>query len=281
MTDDDKDINDCFAYFGRTIYMAQTVEKGILNTLISSYENLTKTRFDELLAEKSQLTFGQLKREITEKKIFSDEVAEKIEMFHATRDWLAHNYWWDRTVEFSRDDLRYKILDELDTLTTEFETLNEIIEEENNQFLIKKGVNVDQIMDDLSKLDKTPNNPSLRKLTKDETLVGMYAYDVYPGFQIPIFQLEDSSYWTLCESGLTLFNLEVDSIKFELLDKTVGIFPVKQFNPKPKKIRDWEYELDLKKKGLFVKVEPSEINGKFEFKWTIKKHGSEHIKTKP
>jgi hypothetical protein len=67
--------------------------------------------------------------------------------------------------------------------------------------------------------------------------------------------------------------LGVDSTKFQPLDKTAGIFPVKQFNPKPKKIRDWEYELDLKKKGLFVKVEPTKINGKFVYKWTIKKHG--------
>lgn len=273
MTDNDKDIRECFAYFGRTIYMAQTVEKGIMNSLISSYENSSKTRFDELLVEKSQLTFGQLKREIKEKKIFSDEVLEKIELFHEKRDWLAHNYWWDRALEFSRDDLRYKIFEELDILTAEFETLNEIIIEENNQFLIKKGVDIDQILDEFSKLDKTPDNPSLRKLTKDETLVGMYLYEINPDFQIPIFKLEDGSYWTLCESGLTLFNLEVDSIKFQPLDKTIGIFPVKQFNPKPKTFRDWEYELDLKKNGLFVKVEPTEKNGKFAFKWTVKKHG--------
>jgi len=253
--------------------MAQAVEKGIMNSLISSYENLTKTRFDELLVEKSQLTFGQLKREIKTKKIFNDKVLEKIELFHEKRDWLAHNYWWDRALEFSRDDLRYKIFDELNTLTAEFETLNKIIEEENNQFLIKKGVNIYQIIDEFSKLDETPDNPSLRKLTKNETLVGIYLYEVNPGFQIPIFKLEDSSYWTLCESGLTLFTLEVDSIKFHPLNETIGIFPVKQFNPKPKTIRDWEYELDLKKKGLSVKVEPTEINGKFVFKWIIKKQG--------
>ncbi|GIQ57647.1 hypothetical protein Flavo103_07830 [Flavobacterium collinsii] len=71
MTNDEFQIKECFAYFGRTIYMAQIVEKGILNSLISSYENCTKTRFVELLIEKSQLTFGQLKREIAEKNIFN------------------------------------------------------------------------------------------------------------------------------------------------------------------------------------------------------------------
>lgn len=272
MTEDEKNIRDCFAYFGRTIYMAQCVEKGIMNSLISSYKNITKTRYDELLLEKSQLTLGQLKREIKQKEIFSENVVERIEIFHKKRDWLAHNYWWDRAIEFNQENLRYKIFEELDQLTAEFESLNEVIEEDNKKFLLENGVNIEQLVDEFSKLDKTPTNPSFRRLMKDETLLGIYLYPAESPLQMLIFMLEDSSYWTLCESGLTFFNLKVELGKLEPLDKTIGIFPIKQFNPKPKTVRDWEYNLDLKKNGLFVKVQPNEISEKFMYKWEVKKH---------
>ncbi len=274
MKDDDSNIRECFAYFGRTIYMVQTVEKGILNSLILSYKNITKTRYDELLAEKSRLTFGQLKREIIEKEIFNNEIIEKIEKFHEKRDWLSHNYWWDRAIEFYRDDLRYKIFEELDKLTTEFENFNKIIQEKSHQFLIKNGINPEQLFEEFASFDKTPDNPTFRKFSKNETLIGIYLFEIDNGFQIPIFKLEDNSYWTLCESGLTSFNMREINHDLQPLDKTIGIFPVMQFNPRPKIINEWEYELDLKKKGLSVKVKLAEINGKFVFKWSIKKHGS-------
>ncbi|MBC8525444.1 MAG: hypothetical protein H8D22_01035 [Candidatus Cloacimonetes bacterium] len=274
MKDNDYDIRECFAYFGLTIYMVQTVEKGILNSLILSYKNITKTRYDELFAEKSQLTFGQLKREIIEKGIFNNEIVEKIDKFHEKRDWLAHNYWWDRSIEFYRDNLKYKILEELDKLTTDLEDFNNIIKESNRQFLIKKGLDPDKLFEEFASFDKTPYIPTFKKLSKNETLIGIYLFEPEKGFQIPIFKLEDNTYWTLCESGLTSFN--VTEIEKELLplDKTIGIFPVTQFNPKPKILKEWDYEINLKKNGLYIKVQPTEINGKFVFNWTIKKHGS-------
>lgn len=269
MNDSGNNTMECFASFGRTIYMVQALEKGILNSLLASYGDLTKTRFDELFFEKSQLTVGQLKREIIEKGIFSDEIIMKIEKFHEKRDWLTHNYWWDRTIEFSRDDLRHKIFEELDILNTEFYELNKVILEKNNQILINKGLNPEQLVEEFSELDKTPENPIFRKLSKNETLIGIYIFEPEYGFQIPIFELEDHTYWTLCESGLTFFILEDINYKLKPLDKTIGVYPVKQFNPRPKIKNKWEYELDLKKDGLLIKVNPAKINGKFVFKWSI------------
>lgn len=270
MKENDNEIRECFAYFGRTIYMVQTIEKGILNCLILSYKNVTKARYDELLAEKSQLTFGQLKREIIEKQIFESEIIQRIEKFHEKRDWLAHNYWWDRAVEFYRDDLRFKIFEELDNLTTEFDEFNNLINDKYQQFISEHGQDFNKLFDEFTSFDKTPDNPTFRKLLKNETLTGLFTYESEQGYQIPIFRFEDNSYWTLCECGLTYFNNANFEQSLIPLDKTNGIFPVLQFNPRPKIINDWDYELDLKKNGLYIKVQPSEIDGRFVFKWTIK-----------
>ena len=127
MEEDDSEVRECFAYFGRIIFLLQELEKGILGSLMLSYKNITQERFDELLAEKSQLTFGQIKRDIIENKIFNEKIIAKIERFHELRDWLIHNYWWDRTIEFYREDLRYTIKLELDKYAIELMELdNEI-----------------------------------------------------------------------------------------------------------------------------------------------------------
>ena len=271
MEEDDSKVRECFAYFGRIIYITQGIEKGILNLLILNYQNISKLRFDEIFAEKSKLTFGQLKREVIEKKILDATSICRMEWFHEIRDWLVHNYWWERAVEFYRDDLRHKIVEELDTLAFELDNFNSLIDAKCQQILQDKGINISTLFQSLAMSDKTPNSiKSLRKLTKDETLIGLYMYKE-DGMQIPIFEMSDNTLWTLCECGLSL----VENIKKESLNvmiKTTGIFPVKQFNPCPKIINEeWDYELDLKKDGLRIIVKPQMLDKKFIYTWSITK----------
>lgn len=271
MKNDDSEVRECFAYFGRVIFLAQEVEKEILNSLVLSYKNISHTRFDELLAEKFQLTFGQLKREIIQKKLFDNIILNKIEKFHELRDWLVHSYWWERTIEFYRDDLRVKIIEELDRIASEFGKLNDEIHKINSDFLKAKGLDTSQLTRELAELDQTPTFKKYRKLIKNETLIGLYLFETDNGSRIPLFELNDNTYWTICENGLTEYNLEFKKDKLLHIDKTNEIFPVTNFNPKPKTTRDWDYELDLKKNGLFIKVQPFTIKNKFAFKWSINK----------
>lgn len=130
MYNEENEIKDCFAYFGRTLYSVQVVEKTLLNILLfNQISNITKESYDKLLEEKSKLTFGELKQEIISLDFFSSEFFEDLDKFHIKREWLSHNYWWDRNVELYRKDLRPKIIKELKMLYDEFEKLNNHIEE--------------------------------------------------------------------------------------------------------------------------------------------------------
>jgi hypothetical protein len=272
MDNEEKEIKDCFAYFGRTMYSAQVVEKAILNSLLfTQVNNITKERYDEILAEKSLLTFGQLKQEIIVKGFFAPEFIEELEKFHQKRDWLAHNYWWDRSVEFGKKELRPKILNELDVLYREFEKLNDLIEEILMVKIRNHGIDFDQLIEEHKKLDETPKTPEFRKLTKNETLIGLFSYESAPNSQIPIFKLQDNTYWSLCEIGLTSFSKITNDKKLIPLEKTKHIFPVLQFNPRPKISEEGKYELDLKKDGLFMKVERIKTDNSFLYKWGIRK----------
>jgi hypothetical protein len=272
MYNEENQIKECFEYFGQAMYSVQLVEKGILNLLLFSYvPNITKERCDELLAEKSLLTFGQLKKEVVEMGLCTDEFRASLDNFHSKRDWLAHSYWWDRAIEFENSDLRYKIVKELEELSNEFGHINDLITERLKTIMSNNDINFEQIVSKFREFIETPQTSTSRKLTKNETLLGIFKYESAPGSQIPIFKLKDNTYWSLCEVGLTTFSQIKNDEELTSLERTLGIFPINQFNPRPKVTDKGDYELDLKKNGLVMKVERVIIDDKAVYKWAIKK----------
>ncbi|CAG5006562.1 hypothetical protein DYBT9275_03850 [Dyadobacter sp. CECT 9275] len=261
------EVKECFAYYGRAVYMMQVVEKGLITVLLNTVKHLSKARFDELLAEKFELTVGILKRDLAEKRVLDDAILQKLDDFHGKRDWLAHSYWWDRAIEFDRPELRHKIIDELDRLTAEFEELNAIVAVKVGDFLLSQGVDIGQVIEEFRSLEETPQRQQAVKLTKSETLVGIFILH-QNGLQALIFELEGKGYWTLCEVGLTKFEVGQGQELFPF-ESALTALPVRQFNPRPKIQEEWYYDLDLKKDALLIKVRPSQFNGEFVYRFTL------------
>ncbi|MEQ8478236.1 hypothetical protein [Fulvivirga sp.] len=270
MDEHDLIVKEIFAFYGRAMYLAQCLEKGIMNVLlINQFEKgITKTRYEELLQEKSGLTLGQLKREVENLGIFTEAELEEINMFHKQRDFLAHSYWWERTVEFYDPKLQPKLLKELDEFKVKFEELDIVITSKTSDFIIKSGINMDEIMSEMLNEGETVPFDKFIKLSKNESLINIFGYNETESSQIPIFELEDNTFWTVSDIGLSQYKLDVDEKKKFILEKINGIFPINQFNPRPKVIGPWNYELDLKKKGLKMKVPKADASS--PMKWNIK-----------
>ncbi|MEI6411625.1 MAG: hypothetical protein WCR52_19705 [Bacteroidota bacterium] len=270
MTEQDYIVREIFAYYGSTMYMAQTIEKGFMNLVVTSHHKykITKTRYDEILYEKASLTFGQLKREIKDINIFSEEELLMIDKFHEIRDFLAHSFWWDRSVEFYDETQQHKLLIELDEMKVFFETINDLINEKMQLFIDRNGIDIETIYNELISQGKTIPLEKFRKLNKNEQVVELFAYKNTENSVIPIFKLEDGTFWTLCEVGLTQYKFEIIEVNKLKLKKIDDIFPINQFNPRPKIENHWNYELDLKKKGLKMVVEKENVDS--PMKWSIK-----------
>lgn len=184
-----------------------------------------------------------------------------IETFHEKRDFLAHSYWWERAVEFYDEKLQHKLLIELDNLTVSFENLNEIIERKSNDFIKEHNIDLDKIMEEMIAQGQTPPLESFRELKKNEKVISLFQYKITENIMIPIFELEDNTFWTICEIGLTQYKSEIildKKLKFKGID---DILPINQFNPRPKVQNHWNYELDLKKKGLKMIVSRDSTEG--------------------
>lgn len=270
MTEQDYIVREIFAYYGRTMYLAQTIEKGLMNLVVTSqYQHgITKTRYNEILHEKSGLTFGQLKRDLKELDCFSDSELDLIDKFHEKRDFLAHSYWWERAVEFYDEQLQHKLLVELDKLTESFANLNKIVENKTKDFIEEHNIDLDKIMKEMIAEGQTIPLQSFRKLNKNEKVISLFPYKNTVNSLIPIFELEDKTFWTICEIGLTQYKFEIipeNKLKFKGID---DILPINQFNPRPKVQNPWNYELDLKKKGLKMIISKDSKEG--IMRWNIK-----------
>jgi hypothetical protein len=269
MSEQDYKVKEIFAYYGRTMFLAQAVEKSIMILLIITQHKykITKTRYDEIVNEKLSLTFGQLKREIKELNCFTESELVMIEEFHLNRDYLTHSYWLERAVEFNDDKLHHKILEELKNFVIFFDNLNELVEDKANSFIEKYNIDLGSILNQMIARGKTISIESFRKLSKNETIIELFRYKNTEKSLIPIFKLLDNTYWTICEIGLTQYKSEISNenkIKFDDLDE---IFPIKQFNPRPKVVNPWNYDLDLKKNGLKMIIRRD--NEKNQMKWKI------------
>ncbi len=275
MTEQDYIGREIFAYYGRTMYLAQSVEKGFMNVILLNQlgKSITKTRYDEILDELSQLTFGQLKRKLKENNIFPETELNLLNDFHKKRDFLAHSFWWERAVEFYDTTLQYKLLKELDDYTVFFESINQKIEIITDKFILENNIDLENIQQEIILQGKTVPFETFRKLKKNESVLDFFGYKNSERSLIPIFKIEGDTYWTICEIGLTQYKFEIipeNIVRLEVIDKE-NIFPINQFNPRPKIDSSWNYKLDLKKKGLIIKISKKDILTPFQ--WEVaKKH---------
>lgn len=266
------DAMETFAHFGKAMYLAQVLEMGIAIYLSGRVANLkadlTKDRYDELLTKKTYQTFGQLKAQFFAKGNPTDELKAKINLAHEKRDWIAHNYWWDRSNEFCHFDKRQEMKVELEKICDLFEDVNEFFTKDNRVYLESLGANIDVIFEEIKQVKNSPTPTKYRRLSKNEKLKGLFLYQHDEKNSVPLFILEDNSYWTLCESGLSEWMKEV--VEERLLSiKTINSKCPMEFNPFPKTNGNWNYEIVLKS-GFSIKVQSIEIEG-YRYKWNIVK----------
>lgn len=270
MKDKELITRDIFAFFGKAMYLAQIVEKGMMNiVLIDKLKNsITKSRLDELSSELTKLTFGQLKRQIKETQQFTESELKKIDSFQDKRDFLTHSYWWERGVELSIEESHLNIIKELNEIGDSFENINNLIKEKTDVFIKENDIDIKRISTKLKSTGKTAPLKQYQTLKKSETIENIFSYKNTSNSIIPIFKLTDNTYWTVCEIGLSQYKediIEENKIEIPVLN---GIFPIKQFNPRPKIVNLWNYELDLKKNGLKMIINK---NDNQFMEWGIKK----------
>ncbi|WP_188555483.1 hypothetical protein [Edaphobacter dinghuensis] len=121
-------IRDVYAYYGLAMYMAQNLERGLamLLALERQKEGMTAWDFDARLAENYQSTFGDLvSRFLKSPLAASSGLSAHLQRANEQRNDLAHQYFWDRGIQFVSPEGRLAMIAELRQMKTEFERLDD------------------------------------------------------------------------------------------------------------------------------------------------------------
>lgn len=132
MDEESWDTRETFAYFGRTFYLASTLEVGLAHALMfteflysvkqefikdggKSFDRARyEAEFDAYMEKQFAQTMGNIISKVEKLPEFSDELRARIVAAKKRRDFLTHHFWRDRAREFATANGRAAMRAELE-----------------------------------------------------------------------------------------------------------------------------------------------------------------------
>lgn len=150
---------EVYAYFGLAMYRAQCVEQSIIQLLIffdffkenvPKFESQAKweadfDRFEDALSKK---TMGRLLRAIKEINVLDRDIENTLSLALQKRNWLAHTFFVDRSLDFIDETGRNKMISELEDAIKLFNLVEDILNPISRSAAIEYGL-TDEILEKL------------------------------------------------------------------------------------------------------------------------------------
>lgn len=159
MSEDVQEIKEVSALFGRAVYFIQTFERQLGITLasvcLSDPDAVTREQYDALLSINFKKTLGQLFHKMKDDLTIPDEIKQEIEAALQLRNFLVHNYFWERAVAFNTSPGRQAMLDELSQACLVFQEVDSKVTAITLKWAAKRGVTEEDYARELEKLLKT------------------------------------------------------------------------------------------------------------------------------
>jgi len=153
---DPAQVKEVFARFGLAMYDAQCLERqtAILVAACCNPEFLRKTpeERDAILKAEMTKTLGALVRRLSEQVTIAPSLEHRIATALKTRNWLAHNYFWERAGQLLTPSGREVMLKELTDVSNEMSGLDELLTEYATRWRKRAGVPDEVIEAELEKL---------------------------------------------------------------------------------------------------------------------------------
>jgi hypothetical protein len=283
MDEKNQQIREVYASYGLAMYHAQVLETEAWNAwsfIVARADPsvVTRWRFEEIQEEGAAMTLGQVVTRLNQSTEVPPALREMLTEAVNKRNWLAHRYFWDRCVEIIDVSGRDSMIEELDELDAWFQELDRQLSAVTLKIMGESGLTVtlDLLgaeMADLLSGHTTPVSIR-RKLNKTETLVKVYQYacmDTASGEsrKLPLFQLSDGSFCSLCDCGLTYGPEAVEPDQLIPLDSFDDLLPA-EVTIKPKGASHWHFRIPLGT-SAHICVEPVPAEGGNVCRWYIRR----------
>jgi hypothetical protein len=120
-------IREVYARYGLAMYQAQCLERQVamlLSLLHADPTRTTRAEFNHLLDGLFEQTLGALVHQMVTPGRVASDLQTRLKAALDKRNWLAHNYFWERAGQFARSDRRDAMIEELQDLAAMFDALD-------------------------------------------------------------------------------------------------------------------------------------------------------------
>ena len=159
---DPEQIKEVYAHFGLAMYHAQCLEQQLMLILATKYgpgpTKLSNGEFDNVLDDLSSRTLGKLVNEIGRLASLSEDEEERLQKALAQRNWLAHGYFSDRSIDFLSEPGRDKMVQELQEVSEFFHSLDELFTQRTLEHVETLGITQELIDQELKRLLAHPED---------------------------------------------------------------------------------------------------------------------------
>lgn len=164
---------EIYAFFGLTMYHIQCLER-TLSMLCATVYNpdancITRSQFDSILEANFSKTLGQLITKIKKSVDLPDDFENKLADALKKRNFLVHNYFWERSLKFGHTQGQKEMMEELSQYSVFFEDMDHELDIVLRKWRISKGITDDVINQHLGKLlfaeiEKVEDEESVKQL---------------------------------------------------------------------------------------------------------------------
>ena len=155
---DSKQRRETFARYGLAMYQAQCVEKSLailISTVLSKeFPRSNPDQRDTMLDEALSKAIGKLIIRLRKKISVPPNLDKTLEKVRVKRNWLAHDFFWDRAGELLTTRGRDKLIDELTELSDFFSKVDEHLTSIYEKWMERVGVSNSIIEEEFQRLIK-------------------------------------------------------------------------------------------------------------------------------
>ena len=141
---DPEQIKDVYAHFGLAMYHAQCLEQQLILILATKYgpgpTKLSNIEFENVLDTLSLRTLGHLVNEIGKLASLSEDEKGRLQKALTKRNWLAHRYFSDRSIDFLSESGREIMVEELQEVSEFFHSLAESFTQRTMEYVETLGI---------------------------------------------------------------------------------------------------------------------------------------------
>ncbi len=113
----DEQVREVYAHFGLAVYLGQVLEHALVIAMVMlklpHRDRLTKQDIDAFMDQQFAKTLGKLIKNLRTQTTLPSDLEGLLAQALKTRNWLCHDYFRERAVEFMTDAGREKMLAEL------------------------------------------------------------------------------------------------------------------------------------------------------------------------